>query len=115
VSPGGSSTATITGLAPLQLQVSKAGSPFYGATASAVVKDSADSCPADTFGLTPTSGTTPAPALSITEVILETYTVTVVDPGNGLSTTLTLQVTATGVVDGGTTYSDGTAVPVTVP
>ena len=115
VSPGGSSTATITGLVPLQLQVTKSGSPLYGATANAVVKDSADGCPADTYGLSPASGTTPSPALSLTEVIPETYSVTVVDPGNGLSTTVTLQVTATGVVDGGTTYPDGTPVPVTAP
>jgi hypothetical protein len=115
-SPGGSSTATITGLVPLELQVVKGGgTPLYGATATATVQDSADSCPADTFGLSAAAGTTPSPAISLTEVIPETYSVTVTDPGNHLTTNVTLQVTSTGVVDGGTTYPDGTAVPVTAP
>lgn len=114
-SPGQASAATITGLAPLELQVSKGGSPLYGATASMSVQDGADSCPADTFGLAPTSGTTPSPAISLTEVIPETYSVTVTDPGNHMSTTFTAKVTATGVVVGATTYPDGTPVPVTAP
>jgi len=114
-SPGGTSTATITGMAPLELQVTKGGTPLYGATATATVQDLTDGCPADTFGLSPTSGTTPNPAFSLTEVIPETYSVKVTDPGNQQSTTVNLQVTVTGVVVGGTTYPDGTAVPVTAP
>ncbi len=115
-SPGGTSTATITGLAPLELQVSKSGgTPLYGATATATVQDATDGCPADAFGLSPTSGTSPNPALSLTEMIPETYSVKVTDPGNQQSTTVTLQVTTTGVVMGATTYPDGTAVPVTAP
>ena len=114
-SPGGTSTATITGMAPLELQVSKGGSPLYGATATATVQDGTNGCPADTFGLSPTSGTTPSPAVSLTQVIPETYSVKVTDPGNQQSTTVTMQVTATGVVVGATTYPDGTAVPVTAP
>ena len=47
--------------------------------------------------------------------LVGTYSVTVTDPGNHLTTNVTLQVTSTGVVDGGTTYPDGTAVPVTAP
>lgn len=114
--PGQSSTATITGLVPLELQVSKSGgTPLYGATTNITVQDGAHSCPADIFGLSPTTGTTPNPAISLTEVIPETYSVTVTDPGNHMSTTFTVQVTATGVVDGATTYPDGTPVPVTAP
>jgi hypothetical protein len=115
-SPATASTATITGMAPLELQVSKAGgTPLYGATATMSVQDGADSCPADTFGLAPTAGTSPSPAISLTEVIPETYSVTVTDPGNHMSTTFTLKVTATSVIVGATTYPDGTPVPVTAP
>jgi Tfp pilus assembly protein PilX len=115
VNPGAASTATITGLAPLALSVTVGGAPLYGASITAVVNDSGspDDCPADSFGLQSTSGTSPNPALSVTQVPPEQYTVTVIDHGDGQSTTVNLTVTSSGVTEGATTYPDGTAVPIT--
>ncbi len=115
VTPGGSSSATVTGLAPIELQVkTTSGSPMYNATAAAVVNDSADSCAADSFVLVASSGTSPNPAISLTQVPPETYTVTVTDPANGHTTAISAQVSTSAVTVSGTTYPDGTPVPVTV-
>ena len=80
VSPATSTSATLTGLIPLDLQLSLAGgTPLYNATLSATVNDSGapDKCPSDVFGLQPPSGTSPNPAFSVTEILPQKYTIAI--------------------------------------
>ncbi len=114
-SPGVTTTATIGGLATLVMAVtnSSTSNPVSGATATATVADpnaATDGCAADTFGLTAANSS----GDSSTALPVETYNVTVTDPSNGDTTTVSLQVTSTSVIDGQTTYPDGTPVPVSV-
>lgn len=113
-SPGASSSATIGGLSTLALAVtsSSTGNPIPLATASATVDDPdpSDGCPSDTFGLTVADSS----GDSTTALPAQTYSVVVTDPADNDQTTVTLQVTTTGVVDGASTYPDGTPVPVSV-
>ncbi|HUI02421.1 MAG TPA: hypothetical protein VLZ77_02685 [Acidimicrobiales bacterium] len=121
LAPAGSASVTITGLDVLQLQVTRSGgftTPPNNVTAA--LADPAapgDGCPTAategySYGLAAFSGSGTTYTDS-TAVIPQTYTVTI--PYNSTSSQVSLQVTSSGVVYGGTTYPYGTAVPVTVP
>jgi len=115
-SPGTSSSAGVGGLSLLELAITNSsGDPVSGDTASATVEDPnpSDGCPSDVFGLSAPIQSGPQSGSSTTALPAETYSVTVTDPGKG-QTTVTLQVTTTGVVEGQNTYQDGTPVPVSV-
>jgi type II secretory pathway pseudopilin PulG len=118
ISPQGRTSASITGLDVLQLSVTRAGgftTPPNNVTATVTDPFApGDGCPSSepAYGLAAFtgSGTTYGDA---TAVIPQTYQVTI--PYNTTSSSISLQVTSSGVAYNGTTYPYGTAVPVTVP
>ncbi|MGA2522254.1 MAG: type II secretion system protein [Acidimicrobiales bacterium] len=123
--PEGSASASITGLYVLALSVTRTGgftTPPNNATAT--VSDAAapgDGCPAadkpasstpEVYGLAGFAGSANT-YTDQTAILSQTFTVKI--PYNATSDSFTMQVSASGVTYGSTTYPFGTAVPVTVP
>jgi type II secretory pathway pseudopilin PulG len=118
LAPQGTASASIAGLDVLQLSVTRAGG-FTTApnNVTATVTDPSapgDGCPTSepAYGLSAFTGSGTNYGDS-TAIIPQTYKVKI--PYNSTSSSVTMQVTSSGVVYNGTTYPYGTAVPVTVP
>jgi hypothetical protein len=120
LAPKGSASAVITGLDVLPLAVTQTGAGARAPTAVAVVADPnyrTDGCSGsqgESYTLTGFSGSGTAYSDS-TQIIPQTYAVTVTDPNNSRTTSVTMVVSASGVTVGATNYPTGTPVPVTVP
>jgi len=115
LAPEGTASAVIAGLDTLPLAVT---SPSSNLSAKAVVADpnTNDGCTSsngESYTLAGFSGTGPTYSDS-TQIIPQTYSVTVTDNSDGKSTTTTMVVGANGVTVGATLYATGQAVPVTV-
>jgi hypothetical protein len=120
LTPKGSAAATISGLDPLALKVTRSSGSFSSPpSATALVTDATapgDGCPAtaETYGLSGFAGSAGV-YNDQTGILPQSYTVKVTDPTNSSVTPFTMVVGATGVTYNSTTYPYGTPVPVTVP
>jgi len=120
VTPQGSTSATITGLTPVSLAVTQTGGGAQAPTATATVADpnaGTDGCSAsngEVYTLAGMAGSGTAYS-DQTAILPQTYNITVTDPNNNQTTTLSgVVVGANSVVYGGTDYY-GASLPVTVP
>ncbi len=121
LSPQGTASATITGLATLTLAVTETGGGAVAPTATAKVADpnaSSDGCSGsqnESYGLTGIAGSGTAYTIQ-TAILPQTYTIVVTNPNNGhTSAPITAVVSTTGVMVGATNYPTLTPIPVTVP